>query len=108
MVGFGARLSSLRQQRGLSRADLARLVGVSQPAVYNWEQNDKLPRTAGIAALCKVLGTTEDYLVRGKGTAETTPAAKSVNKIIEDAKGELATALGMPAARVQLTFQVVA
>jgi transcriptional regulator with XRE-family HTH domain len=110
MAGFGKRLEDVREARGLSRAELAKLVNVTPPAVYNWEQNDKLPRRKGLTDLCRVLGVAEDYLVRGKGVAgavaPTVAATRSVEQILDDAKRELARALTMPADRIQLLLQV--
>jgi transcriptional regulator with XRE-family HTH domain len=92
----------------MSRAELARLVGVTQPAVYNWEENDTEPRQAALSALCRVLGVTENYLIHGAGDAGAAPTPRSGDQILEDAKRDLAAVLGVPSDRIKLTFQIEA
>jgi len=48
-------LRDARIERGLSVADLAERVGVSQASVYFWEGDRSRPREANLNALCKVL-----------------------------------------------------
>ncbi|SHJ68127.1 Helix-turn-helix, partial [Desulfofundulus thermosubterraneus DSM 16057] len=40
---FGERLAFLRQQKGLSQAELARLLGVGQSTIAMYEKNKRLP-----------------------------------------------------------------
>ena len=44
-----------RESRGLSVAEVADRVGVSQAAVYFWEGGRVRPRIGNLKALCKVL-----------------------------------------------------
>lgn len=50
------RLRRHRERLGLSAADYARLVGVHQITVYNWEQGKSRPRKEQLAALVAVRG----------------------------------------------------
>ena len=107
MDGMGKRIMDLRLARGFTRADLARLVNVTQPAVYNWEETDTRPRSVAMATLCRALGTTEDYLLTGRqGAASAAVPVKTVEQILDDAKQALATILTLPAARVKVRFEV--
>ncbi len=45
-----------RQRSGLTQADLARLLGVSRPALTRWENGSRLPRGKNRAAYARVLG----------------------------------------------------
>lgn len=60
-VKAGSRYSSRsvkaqRQRLDLSAADYARLVGVSQLTIYNWEQGKSRPRKEQLAALIALRG----------------------------------------------------
>ena len=44
-----------RTKRGLSVAEVAEQVGVSQASIYFWENDRVRPRDANLSALCKVL-----------------------------------------------------
>jgi DNA-binding XRE family transcriptional regulator len=48
-------LREARIKRGLSVAEVAEQVGVSQTSIYFWETDYCRPRAANLAALCKVL-----------------------------------------------------
>ena len=51
----------MRAKLGLSAADLAKLIGVSQQSVYNWEYEKSTPRQnhVGVIAALKSLGKKE-------------------------------------------------
>jgi transcriptional regulator with XRE-family HTH domain len=52
---FARYLRDARIKRGLSVAEVADEVGVSQTSIYFWETNHCRPRDANLSALCKVL-----------------------------------------------------
>ena len=52
---FSNLIRTTRQQRGLSVAEVAERVGVSEASVYFWERDQARPRDANLSALCKVL-----------------------------------------------------
>ena len=54
-------LRSLRERLGLSMKDLAKLVGVSEQSVYNWEHKRAVPREPQLARIAAL---------RGKGKRE--------------------------------------
>lgn len=45
----------LRTAAGLSRAEMARLVGVTQPAISRWEAGERTPSAACAVAYAKAL-----------------------------------------------------
>jgi len=47
-------LRSLRSRLGVSANDLARLIGVSQQSIYNWETKKAVPRAEQLQALASV------------------------------------------------------
>ena len=55
-VSFARQLRDARVRRGLSVAEVAEQIGVSQASIYFWETDHCRPRDANLSALCKVLG----------------------------------------------------
>jgi transcriptional regulator with XRE-family HTH domain len=54
----------LRERAGLSRADLAKLVGVTQPAISRWESGERTPTGASAVAYAKALRRVEQLVNR--------------------------------------------
>jgi transcriptional regulator with XRE-family HTH domain len=52
---FSRLIHDTRVQRGLTVAEVAERVGVSQASVYFWERDHTRPRDENLSALCKVL-----------------------------------------------------
>ncbi len=52
---FARYLRDARIKRGLTVAEVADEVGVSQSSIYFWETDRARPRDANLSALCKVL-----------------------------------------------------
>jgi len=80
---IGERIRKARKSRNLSQADLARRVGVSQPAIANWESGMHDPRRFTLAKLADVLGAPLDWLAAGgRSDAETdkNPAASYIRR----------------------------
>lgn len=59
---LGARIGRLRDERGLSRAEFARKVGVSNQAATQWELHDSQPHMKHLRKIAAVLGVTLDEL----------------------------------------------
>ncbi len=62
---IGERIRQARKARGLSQADLAKRLGVSQPSVANWESGVHDPRRLVLAKLADSLQTPLDWLAAG-------------------------------------------
>ena len=63
---MGMRIVRLREERGLSRAALARELGVSRDRVAKWEREKNEPPVEMLIALGDALGVTLDELVTGR------------------------------------------
>lgn len=55
MPSFAEKLSELREAAGLSQAVLAKKAGLSQKAVSNWEQGERLPSWDAVLKICRAL-----------------------------------------------------
>ncbi len=62
---IGERIRQARKSRGLSQSDLASRVGVSQPAIANWESGVHDPRRLTLAKLADALEAPLDWLAAG-------------------------------------------
>ena len=60
---FGIRLRQLREERGLSRAALAKKLGVSKETIYRYENNVQTPSLDRTKQIAVILRTSIDYLV---------------------------------------------
>jgi transcriptional regulator with XRE-family HTH domain len=58
------RIRELRKARGMTQADLAKLVGVDQSAVAQWETGTSGPHRKNLAKLAQILECTVDELLK--------------------------------------------
>ena len=59
-------LKKLREDKDLSQAELAQLLGVDQSAVCLWEKGKTMPRVNVAIRLAKILGCTLDEIYQAK------------------------------------------
>lgn len=64
------RIKLLRKQRNLGQVEFARLMGVSQPTVSDWESGRKMPSGAKLYKLSEVLNASVGFII---GTEDTPP-----------------------------------
>ncbi|MFQ5562814.1 MAG: helix-turn-helix domain-containing protein [Parvularculaceae bacterium] len=64
-LSIGDRIRRARKSLGLNQACLARRVGVSQPAVANWESGVHDPRRLMLVKLADALGVSAEWLAEG-------------------------------------------
>ncbi|WP_317380928.1 helix-turn-helix transcriptional regulator [uncultured Intestinimonas sp.] len=92
---FKERLREKRQEAGLTQAELAKKVSVTDRTIQNYELGTRKPQTMKIVSdLAIALGTTPDYLL---GTAETyvvearekggRKAAKDIDELVSEVTG---------------------
>ena len=53
---IGRRISALRKQRGLSRQEIADLMGVSRQTIFRWEHGERIPDVLTFIRLTRLLG----------------------------------------------------
>jgi transcriptional regulator with XRE-family HTH domain len=101
---IGTRIRKVRESRGMSQSDLARLAGVTPAAVWNWETHGTRPRHDTLASVAKVLGVTVEHLVSG----DTGPIGSlhTVDDILKRAAAELAQILVVDVDRISVRFEL--
>ncbi|MGB1090538.1 MAG: helix-turn-helix transcriptional regulator, partial [Oceanobacter sp.] len=65
--GTGDRIRQLRKKAGLTQKELAKQVGVSAPAVTQWEGDEQLPKTDHAERLAMALKTNWQWIRYGEG-----------------------------------------
>jgi transcriptional regulator with XRE-family HTH domain len=89
----------------MSSSDLARSVGVTATAVWNW-RNGSIPRSETLTAVAESLGVTKEFLLKGDdGMPALQAAPGTVAEIVEDAKRRIAAASGYSVDRVKLSLE---
>lgn len=68
MNNFGEFLYSLRKERGITQAELAEMLGVTNKAVSKWETGEAMPETSLLIPISRIFGVTVDELLDGKRT----------------------------------------
>jgi len=81
---FGLKLKQLRQQKGLSFAQLSKAAGVSISYLNEIEKGKKYPKTDKIISLAEALGVSYDQLVSLKLNKKLAPIAELLNSGILD------------------------
>lgn len=64
----GQRIRALRRSKKLTQVQLAKIAGVSSPAVTEWEKDSYLPKAASLEAMANEFGVTTEYILSGRGT----------------------------------------
>ena len=66
MNDFSEFLYALRKEKGMTQAQLAELLGVTNKAVSKWETGEAMPETSLLLPLSRILDVTVDELLDGK------------------------------------------
>jgi len=85
-VSIGDRIRDARKRAALSQVDLAQKVGVTQPAVANWESGVHDPRRVMLAKIAEALSVSPDWLASGARSAaeaDKHPAAAYLRRPVQ-------------------------
>lgn len=69
------RIRDLRKRHKMSGESLGKVIGVSKSTISQWENGNTQPSGVNLTLLCKVLKTTPEWILYGKGT----PAVETSN-----------------------------
>lgn len=93
------RLKTLRIKKNITQAELANLIGVSQNAIFNWENGKREPNTENIEKLAKILCVSPAYLLGWEeNKSQITLNLKDehdIKKILEQTKERLISQEGL-------------
>lgn len=77
---FADRLKYIRKQKGLSQADLAANLNITQPTVSNYEKGFAFPGPGVLINICDQFETTADYLL-GRTDYRAIPAIRNYESL---------------------------
>lgn len=63
-MAFAENVKKLREEKGLTQEELARLVGITQPVIAQYEKGIRIPTIVNGVILAQKLGTTCEELVK--------------------------------------------
>jgi len=69
-VRLGDRLHRLREEKNMSREELAQQMNVSRQAIYKWENNKGYPDIQNLLKLSEIYETTIDDLIKSDPTLQ--------------------------------------
>lgn len=69
LMTLADRIKTLREQAGLTQAEVARRLGISRAGVNAWEMGLSVPSTPYVVELTKQFGVSTDYLLGVENTA---------------------------------------
>ena len=113
-MSFQQRFNELRLRAGLSQADVARGVGVTQTCVSNWSNGNTEPRSDKMPRIAQVLRSSISEL-SGFGHVneyERSPQVSnlerkiSVEDVLHRTRDEVAVLLGVASSKVTVSFSV--
>jgi putative transcriptional regulator len=82
-MSFGEHLRALRDEAGLSRAELARRAGVPASTLRNWENDRGFPSVAAGLRLAGALGVAVERIAEGVED----PAEEETGPLVSEPKG---------------------
>ncbi len=82
MNNFGEFLYELRKEKGMTQAELAQLLSVTNKAVSKWETGEAMPETALLMPISRIFGVSVDELLDGKRSGQ--PDKDENNESIKD------------------------
>lgn len=86
-ASLGKRLAALRQEKGLTLAQVAEQLDVSKPTVWAWEHDRSQPVAKRIAALAAVLDVAEADLLTGRDISQAEHAIAQAREVVAEAYG---------------------
>ncbi len=105
-------LQRLREERGLSRAQLAGFSGLSTPSIWAWENGRTVPRKKSRLALATALGVSESELAEGGGPRLDHIKAprdgleeSDLRKSVETSKERIAKVAGVSASNIKIHIE---
>ncbi|MBZ5482513.1 helix-turn-helix transcriptional regulator [Priestia megaterium] len=83
---LGEQLKSLREEKNMSREELAQRMNVSRQAIYKWETNKGYPDIENLIKLSDLYEITLDELIKNDRTFQDKISINRGKRIFEDRK----------------------
>jgi transcriptional regulator with XRE-family HTH domain len=122
MMSVGTRIHDQREARKMSQSELAKRVGLTSAAIWNWETKGRGPRPQALAKVAKALNVSAEYLAEGREdadlsrskTAKALPLAPeeardqtTVSELMEQTRLQIAELTGFDPSQIKLTLTTI-
>ena len=94
---FGKTIADLRKEKGMTQAELAEKLGVTDKAVSKWERDLSYPDTALLPRIAELFGLSVDDLMRNSNMTKDS-RNKSINDLVMLILRAVALAMGVAVA----------
>ena len=81
MSDFGSQLKKLRKNNKITQKELAKILGLAQTTIANYENNSRFPNQETLIEIADYFGVTLDYLIKGKKKSANLEKEKSENLV---------------------------
>lgn len=95
---LGGMIASLRKERGMTQAELAAMLHITDKAVSKWERDLSCPDIASLPKLAETLEVSVDELMRVQGRDNSGVHRQSVGAVIELVLKAVTLAMGVAVA----------
>ncbi|MFW5979368.1 MAG: helix-turn-helix domain-containing protein [Halanaerobium sp.] len=79
MSDFGSQLKKLRKNNKITQKELAKILGLAQTTIANYENNSRFPNQETLLEIANYFEVTLDYLITGKKNRTNLKEEKSTN-----------------------------
>jgi len=109
--GLPERMRRLRQEQGLTRAELSERTGFSKPTIWGWESGKSAPRKENLCVLAELFGLTEQQLLFGDESSSSSAknsrmSSEILEHIVNQSKNLIADAAGVKISNVHIYIQL--
>lgn len=105
---FGGTIAKLRREKGMTQAELAEKMCVTDKAVSKWERDLSFPDVGTIPKLAQLFNVSTDELMMVKKDSPEKPPEKKPGEIVNIALKGIALAMGVAAAVLSFLDQLQA
>ncbi len=95
---FGRTIAELRKAKGMTQAELADKLGITDKAVSKWERDLSYPDTSLLPQLAAIFGVSVDELMRYEGVAVKKEGNGKTGELIRLIMRAIALAMGVATA----------
>lgn len=99
---FGSMIAELRKKQGMTQAELAEKLGITDKAVSKWERDLSFPDVNTIPKLAEIFNVTVDELMQVKTDTKDDTTNKNISEVVTLALKGVSLAMGI--AVVVLSF----
>lgn len=83
-MSFGAKLKSLRKQRGITQTQIADELGIRQNTYSDYENDKTQPSIESIVRICKILDVPADILFYEDSNEDSSSISNAVSQYLQD------------------------